>query len=143
MHEGDFSKISGDHAYDKTGRLEHALDFICDEGMSFYAALDGEVVSVVDHFKEGGPEEHFFDEGNRLVIRHANGEYTAYEHFEYKGLVVKFGDQVEEGQLLGYTGATGYILKGVPHLHFEVFHFTGPNAKEDYQTDPVDFKEAA
>ena len=57
--------------------------------------------------------------GNRIVLRHKNSEYTAYEHLKYRGSNVKAGQSVRKGQVIGWSGNTGYSSR--PHLHFEVF----------------------
>lgn len=70
------------------------------------AAFDGEVVS-------SGP---YFGYGNCIRIRHANGLETLYSH-QSKNLV-KAGDKVKAGQVIGLTGRTGRAT--TEHLHFEV-----------------------
>lgn len=55
--------------------------------------------------------------GNYVVIDHENGYLTRYAHLaDPAGINV--GDRVEEGQVFGYMGDTGYAF-GV-HLHFEI-----------------------
>ena len=54
--------------------------------------------------------------GNCIVIRHAYGFETLYSH-QYKNLV-KVGDKVRAGQVIGLTGRTGRAT--TEHLHFEV-----------------------
>lgn len=55
--------------------------------------------------------------GNYVVIDHENGYETRYAHLADPA-GVNVGDRVEEGQLIGYMGDTGYAF-GV-HLHFEI-----------------------
>ena len=62
----------------------------------------------------------YWNKGNRIVIKHKNNEYSAYEHFQHKGNVVRAGERVRKGQLIGYSGNTGFSYR--PHLHFEVFN---------------------
>jgi len=121
------------------GKLKHAVDFTCDEGTPIHAALGGEVVFVRDNSNVGGPDKKYWYKGNRIVIRHVNEEYSAYEHLRYRGAKVKVGNQVKTGQVIGYSGNTGYTFG--PHLHFEVFRFTGPDKDEDYETLEVKFQE--
>lgn len=53
--------------------------------------------------------------GNTVVIDHGLGLKTYYEHMN--DLVVKAGDVVEKGQLIGHVGTTGYSTGC--HLHFQ------------------------
>jgi murein DD-endopeptidase MepM/ murein hydrolase activator NlpD len=122
-----------------TGKLKHAVDYMCKENTELLAAQDGEVVWVKEDSNIGGPDKKYWNEGNRVVIKHENGEYSAYEHLKYKGSKVKVGDKVKKGQLIGYSGNTGYTFG--PHLHFEVFKFTGPNKDEDFETLKINFNE--
>ena len=54
--------------------------------------------------------------GNCIVIRHAYGFETLYSH-QHKNLV-KVGDKVKAGQVIGLTGRTGRAT--TEHLHFEI-----------------------
>ena len=49
----------------------------------------------------------------------------------------KWASIVSAGQEIAKVGMTGFTY--LPHLHFQVFVFTGPNLWEDYQTLKVDF----
>jgi murein DD-endopeptidase MepM/ murein hydrolase activator NlpD len=55
--------------------------------------------------------------GNATVIDHGWGVYTAYDH--QSKILVKPGDLVEPGQVIGLGGATGRVTG--PHLHWEVW----------------------
>lgn len=55
--------------------------------------------------------------GNYVVIDHENGYLTRYAHLADPA-DINVGDRVEEGQIFGYMGDTGYAY-GV-HLHFEI-----------------------
>jgi murein DD-endopeptidase MepM/ murein hydrolase activator NlpD len=54
--------------------------------------------------------------GNFVVIDHGDGLATAYGHLS--GFAVGQGQQVSQGQVIGYEGSTGDSTG--PHLHFEV-----------------------
>jgi murein DD-endopeptidase MepM/ murein hydrolase activator NlpD len=112
-------KISYKKSPAHRGRLKHSVDFIVPEGTPIYAALGGKVIFVRQGSNVGGPHRRYWFKGNRVVIRHKNGEYTAYEHLRYRGAKVRKGQAVGRGQVIGYSGNTGYSW--LPHLHFEVF----------------------
>jgi len=56
--------------------------------------------------------------GNYIRIRHANGYQTAYSHLSRFAPGVAPGVKVRQGQIIGYSGNTGFSTG--PHLHYEV-----------------------
>jgi murein DD-endopeptidase MepM/ murein hydrolase activator NlpD len=54
--------------------------------------------------------------GNYIVIRHQHGFYTRYAHM--LSFRVEAGQQVKQGEVIGYIGSTGRSTG--PHLHYEV-----------------------
>ncbi|HTQ14096.1 MAG TPA: LysM peptidoglycan-binding domain-containing M23 family metallopeptidase [Rhizomicrobium sp.] len=54
--------------------------------------------------------------GNLVLIRHDGSYITAYAHAER--IVVAKGEHVEQGQVIGYAGASGDVSR--PQLHFEI-----------------------
>lgn len=54
--------------------------------------------------------------GNTIVIDHGSGLVSIYMHLSK--LMVKEGDKVESGQLIGLSGKTGYVFG--PHLHLAI-----------------------
>lgn len=83
-----------------------------------YAAESGTVdqVQAWDGHTKTGMQSY----GNMVRLRHADYNsktlQTRYAHLS--SIVVKVGQAVKEGQLIGYTGETGNISGA--HLHFEV-----------------------
>lgn len=82
------------------------LDFAASPGTTVSAAASGTVVST-------GYDGAY---GNRVVIRHANGYYTTYNHLS--SISVSTGQEVSTGDHVGAVGSTGNSTG--PHLHFEV-----------------------
>ena len=87
-------------------RRHSGVDLKTKPNDEIYAAFDGEVVA-------SGP---YYDYGNCLRIKHAYGLETLYSH-QSKNMVKK-GDKVKAGQVIGLTGRTGRAT--TEHLHFEV-----------------------
>jgi murein DD-endopeptidase MepM/ murein hydrolase activator NlpD len=55
--------------------------------------------------------------GNFIELRHLNGITTRYGHLRGLARRIRRGARVEQGQIIGYVGATG--LASGPHLHYE------------------------
>jgi murein DD-endopeptidase MepM/ murein hydrolase activator NlpD len=93
-----------------------ALDFNVPEETPIYAAREGVVYAYKDDSNEGGP---FTNEkkANYIIIKHSDGSFGCYWHLKQNGVVVIRGF-VSKGQLIGYSGKTGFALQ--PHLHFAV-----------------------
>ena len=68
--------------------------------------------------------------GNLVLIRHDNGWVTAYAHNDE--LLVKRGDKVKRGQVIGKAGKTGTVDQ--PQVHFELRQGSKP-------VDPTPFME--
>ena len=129
--------IDTDSSPAHAGKLENAIDFVTPENTIVLAAAEGIVTYVKDYSCIGGPSVSFWDYSNFISIKHQKGEYTRYDHLAFGSSKVRVGDIVTAGQEIAEVGMTGYTY--LPHLHFQVFVFTGPNLWEDYQTLKVDF----
>jgi len=95
-----------------------ALDFAMPVGEKVCAARAGLVVLVKADSREGGPAPKYKGKDNHVVVLHEDGTLAYYVHLKYKGALVKEGEQVRKGQLLGLSGNTGYSTR--PHLHFVI-----------------------
>ena len=114
------------------GKLRNAIDFIADVGTPVLAAEDGLVTSVKDTSNTGGANPSNWRHTNFIVIVHSNGEYSRYDHLDYNSSKVKVGQYVRAGEEIAKVGMTGYTY--LPHLHFQVFVFTGSNIWTDFDT---------
>ena len=92
-------------------RLHAGIDFAVNCGSPVYAAAAGVVIMTTPTSQSGGY-------GNRLVIDHGLQRgvdlTTTYNHLTS---FVVTGGQVNRGQLVAYSGTTGYSTGC--HLHFE------------------------
>jgi murein DD-endopeptidase MepM/ murein hydrolase activator NlpD len=89
-------------------------------GKELIAPCDGEVVLVVDGIKDNVPGQMnpIYVPGNTVVIKVAPNEYLLFAHFKQHSIVVKEGQKVKQGQLLGLCGNSGNSSE--PHLHFHI-----------------------
>jgi len=89
-------------------------------GKELIAPCDAEVVLVVDGIKDNKPGEMnlYFILGNTVILKTDNDEYLLFAHFKQNSIVVKQGENVEKGELLGLCGNSGNSSE--PHLHFHI-----------------------
>lgn len=97
--------INSPYGY-RWGSLHPGIDIQAGYGVEIRAALPGRVISAG---YSGGY-------GNMVVLQHANGLRTAYAH--QSRIAVHVGQILQQGQLVGYVGSTGFSTGA--HLHFEV-----------------------
>lgn len=86
--------------------IHEGVDIRAKSGTKIRATADGVVVKA---FVNGGY-------GNYVEIDHGNGYRTAYGHL--KSYLVKQGETVERGQVIGLVGDSGRSTG--PHLHYEI-----------------------
>jgi murein DD-endopeptidase MepM/ murein hydrolase activator NlpD len=85
------------------------IDIAVPEMTPIRAAASGTVIFTQSEASSGGY-------GNYTCIDHGGGLSTCYAH--QTSFAVAAGQAVSQGDIIGYTGCTGYCLG--PHLHFEV-----------------------
>lgn len=84
------------------------------------APADGKVVKVINNINDNVPGEMNEKEpaGNYVILKHENREYSLLAHFKQHSVVVKKGDTVKQGQIMGLCGNSGNSSE--PHIHFQV-----------------------
>lgn len=88
------------------GEFHRGLDMAANQGEPIYASKAGTVLEASYHNLSG----------NYVTIEHEDGSVALYAHqLEY---CVQAGQQVEQGQIIGYVGSTGNSTG--PHLHLEI-----------------------
>lgn len=106
------AEITADFGYriviDKT-QFHSGVDFSAEAGSEVHAGADGTVVAC------GWGDAH----GLVVIIYHENGYATHY--YNLSGIIVKEGDKVKEGDIIGYSGASGNAT--APMLHFGVSYY--------------------
>ena len=91
--------------------MHKGVDMSANYGESVFATGDGVIEKVELSRSRRGY-------GNQIVINHKFGYKTRYAHL--KEVLVKEGDKVYRGQLIGEVGSTGGSTG--PHLHYEVMY---------------------
>lgn len=100
--------ISGTH---------NGVDFRASRGTPVKATLNGIVVGTGDTDEQRG----CYSYGKWILIKHPNGLSTLYGHLDL--IKVSAGQQVQTGEIIGYSGQTGYSTG--PHLHITVYASQG------------------
>jgi len=103
----------------KTKKFHAGMDFSAKTGTPIYATGNGKVIRVRKSRK---------GYGNHVKIDHGYGYITLYAHMQK--YIVKKGQKVKRGEVIGYVGNTGKSV--APHLHYEVH-------KNGKKVNPVNF----
>ncbi len=96
------------HPVLKTFRPHYGVDYGAPTGTPVMCTADG----VVADLGRGGGE------GNMVRVRHSSRTETAYLHLSRFAKGIRRGVRVEQGDVIGYVGATG--LATAPHLDYRV-----------------------
>jgi murein DD-endopeptidase MepM/ murein hydrolase activator NlpD len=107
------------HPIYKRRKMHTGMDFSAEQGTEIYATGDA-VVAEVENSRRGY--------GNHVVLNHGYGYKTLYAHMTQ--YIVRKGEKVKRGQVIGYVGNTGTSV--APHLHYEVI-------KNGEKVNPVNF----
>lgn len=99
------------------GNGHNAIDIGVPTGTSIVAALNGTVTGTGNTDAIPG----CYSYGKWVLLKHANGLSTLYAHLS--SISVSPGEAVTTGQIIGYSGMTGYATG--PHLHFGVYATQG------------------
>ncbi len=115
------SSLFGSRTHPITGKPNNhsGIDLPAAGGTNIFATKSG-VVSVA------GYDSSY---GNYCVITHADGQSTLYAHQRVLP-IVKVGDSVTQGQVIGYVGTTGSSTGN--HLHYEI-------RENGVRVDPVNY----
>ena len=115
----------------------YSIDFAMPVGSAVAAARAGVVIDVTLHHREGGQDIGHIDKANSIAIIHDDGTVAEYAHLSPGPAIVAAGQRVTAGDLLGFSGSTGYSAG--PHLHFMVSRPTVNDGKVSHVSVPVPF----
>ncbi|MBL0769967.1 M23 family metallopeptidase [Sphingopyxis sp. XHP0097] len=108
IEQMSLSSSYGMRVHPITGRVarHNGIDIPAPHGTPIYATADGIV----------GRAQRLGGYGNYVEIEHGNAIQTRYGHMS--SYIVKSGQQVKKGEIIGYVGSTGRSTGN--HLHYEV-----------------------
>ncbi len=116
--------------FTKQRRVHSGIDLAGQHGLQVHATGDG-VVKLIEISRYGY--------GNEVLIDHGFGYTSRYAHLQ--DIMVKHGDTVRRGQVIGTLGSSGRSTG--PHLHYEItqngialnpmFHFYEDITPEEYE----------
>ncbi|GAB4426697.1 MAG: hypothetical protein OHK0011_08340 [Turneriella sp.] len=122
---------------------QHALDFALPRGTAIHAARAGMVLASRSDYTSGGIDARLLNSidsaGNFVMMLHEDGTVAHYAHLQCGGTNLRRGDRVETGDLIGYSGSTGYSHPDYPHLHF-VVRLPEKNSPYGKKTIPTRFR---
>ncbi len=137
---GPYSHKIYTNKFGKTHDDSFSLDFAQDINSPVFAAKNGKLRGFLDcssNYYTGLDEKKGFDIWpNVLILEHDNGIFSMYSHLKKDSVLPRNGDFVKEGDLIAYTGLSGWIGK-IPHLHFSLYYL-GKNRER--KTIPFKFK---
>ena len=96
------------HPIYKVRKMHWGMDFSAPTGTEIFATGNGKVVEV---------KKKYNGYGHHIKIQHGYGYETLYAHMSK--ILVRKGQRVERGEVIGLVGSTGTSV--APHLHYEVF----------------------
>lgn len=89
-------------------------------GRDVLAPADGTVIEVIEGVRDNTPGSMnpYSAVGNCVAIQHREGEVSVLAHLKRGSTVVKAGDDVKRGQMLGQCGNSGNSSE--PHIHYHL-----------------------
>lgn len=117
------TEFARQNAFIYGGRPYHpGVDFGVPRGSKIFAPLSGTIRAVGNTDAVPG----CYSWGKWILLDHANGLSTLYAHLDL--ISVSPGQQVRTGEVIGYSGNTGYSTG--PHLHFTVYAKAGVEVRK-------------
>ncbi len=96
------------------GKPHNGSDFAAPLGSPVFASADGTVMAVDNNDQSAFRKYQY---GRYVLVKHSNNLATLYAHLSRQ--TVGAGQAVRRGELIGYSGSTGYSTG--PHLHFGLY----------------------
>lgn len=106
----------GEKSYLYRNKPHNGLDLGVSIGTPVFAADDGMIIGADNNDRSTWQKYQY---GRYIMIKHANDLATLYAHLSRQ--IVSVGMTVKRGDLIGYSGNTGYSTG--PHLHFGLYWY--------------------
>ena len=124
------------------GDGRYSYDFSIPIGVKILAARSGTIIETEERFSNS---DYGIGQENFIVIKHSDGTVAFYGHLSPRGIFVEVGEDVNQGEVIGLAGNSGYTGNN-PHLHFDVVRPPLNNCGDkDYsgcKTIPITFRNA-
>ena len=124
VSSSDLKRMASGYGYridpfTKKRTMHWGMDFSAKTGTPIYATGDGTIARA---------DARAVGFGNHVRIDHGFGYVSIYAHMDK--IVVRRGNKVKRGDLIGYVGNTGRSV--APHLHYEI-------VKDGRKINPINF----
>ena len=124
VSSSDLKRMASGYGYridpfTKKRNMHWGMDFSAKTGTPIYATGDGRIARA---------DARAVGFGNHVRIDHGFGYVSIYAHMDK--IVVRRGNKVKRGDLIGYVGNTGRSV--APHLHYEI-------VKDGRKINPINF----
>ena len=124
VSSSDLKRMASGYGYridpfTKKRTMHWGMDFSAKTGTPIYATGDGRIARA---------DARAVGFGNHVRIDHGFGYVSIYAHMDK--IVVRRGNRVKRGDLIGYVGNTGRSV--APHLHYEI-------VKDGKKINPINF----
>jgi len=124
VSSSDLKRMASGYGYridpfTKKRTMHWGMDFSAKTGTRIYATGDGRIARA---------DARAVGFGNHVRIDHGFGYVSIYAHMDK--IVVRRGNKVKRGDLIGYVGNTGRSV--APHLHYEI-------VKDGRKINPINF----
>jgi len=124
VSSSDLKRMASGYGYridpfTKKRTMHWGMDFTAKTGTPIYATGDGRIARA---------DARAVGYGNHVRIDHGFGYVSIYAHMDK--IVVRRGNRVKRGDLIGYVGNTGRSV--APHLHYEI-------VKDGKKINPINF----
>jgi len=108
----DFKNVKDSFTEGRGDHMHEAVDIMATKGTPVIAVSNGKIVKLF-YSVRGGITIYQFDPSEKYAFY--------YAHLDKYAPDIEEGDDVKQGDVIGYVGTTGNAPKDTPHLHFAIF----------------------